>query len=58
MSLFTVDEEKCKKDGICAAECPIGVIINFDDKEKVVGYPKYKYYRMPTRNEPIITWIE
>lgn len=26
MSLFVVDEEKCKKDGICAAECPVGII--------------------------------
>ncbi len=38
MSLFTVDESKCKKDGLCAAVCPIGVIINFDDKEKVPFY--------------------
>ena len=35
MSLFTIDEAKCKKDGICAAECPIGEIIKFDDEEKV-----------------------
>lgn len=26
MSLFTVDQEKCKKDGICAAECPVGIV--------------------------------
>ncbi len=38
MSLFTIDESKCKKDGLCAAVCPIGVIINFDDKEKVPVY--------------------
>ena len=22
----------------------------------MVGYPKYKYHRMPVRNEPVITW--
>ncbi len=31
MSLFTVDTEKCVRDGICAAECPIGIIA-FDGK--------------------------
>ena len=35
MPLFTVDENKCKKDGLCAAECPLFVIINFNDKDKV-----------------------
>jgi nitroreductase/NAD-dependent dihydropyrimidine dehydrogenase PreA subunit len=34
MSLFTIDEEKCKKDGICAAECPFA-IIDFQDNDKV-----------------------
>jgi len=24
--LFTIDEEKCKRDGICAAECPLRLI--------------------------------
>jgi len=24
----------------------------------LLGYPKYKYYRMPPRNEPRITWTE
>ncbi|MBT7790751.1 MAG: hypothetical protein HN757_17975 [Calditrichaeota bacterium] len=23
----------------------------------LVGYPKRKYHRMPTRNEPRITWV-
>ena len=32
--LFIVDEEKCSKDGICAAECPLA-IINFSDRERV-----------------------
>ena len=26
MSLFTIDEKKCKRDGICVAECPIRII--------------------------------
>ena len=34
MSLFTIDESKCKKDGFCAAECPVK-IINFTDKTRV-----------------------
>jgi nitroreductase/NAD-dependent dihydropyrimidine dehydrogenase PreA subunit len=31
MPLFTVDETLCKRDGICAAECPTGVIDFRDD---------------------------
>ena len=30
MALFVVDEKKCKRDGICAAECPTK-IISFKD---------------------------
>ena len=30
MSLFTIDKSKCKKDGICAIDCPLG-IISFDN---------------------------
>lgn len=26
MSLFVVDQEKCARDGICAAECPPKII--------------------------------
>lgn len=26
MSLFSIDEKKCKRDGICAAECPLKLI--------------------------------
>jgi nitroreductase/NAD-dependent dihydropyrimidine dehydrogenase PreA subunit len=26
MSLFTIDQSKCARDGICAAECPVGLI--------------------------------
>ncbi len=39
MSLFVVDEAKCKRDGICATECPIR-IIEFKDDGTVPGpYP-------------------
>jgi nitroreductase/NAD-dependent dihydropyrimidine dehydrogenase PreA subunit len=34
MSLFTVDAEKCNRDGICAAECPIKIIA-LENKEAV-----------------------
>ncbi|GAB6145573.1 nitroreductase family protein [Desulfocicer niacini] len=33
-ALFIVDEEKCSKDGICAAECPLA-IIDFSDTRQV-----------------------
>jgi nitroreductase/NAD-dependent dihydropyrimidine dehydrogenase PreA subunit len=32
MSLFTIDEKKCKRDGICVAECPLKIIEMKDDK--------------------------
>ena len=32
MSLFTIDEQKCNRDGICAAECPAGIIQMGDEK--------------------------
>ena len=32
MDFLTIDETKCKQDGICAAECPRGIIIQEDDK--------------------------
>jgi len=34
MPLFTIDPNKCNRDGICAAECPIK-IIEFKDKKSV-----------------------
>jgi nitroreductase/NAD-dependent dihydropyrimidine dehydrogenase PreA subunit len=36
MGLLIIDESKCKKDGICAGECPTA-IIRLKDKE---GYPE------------------
>ncbi len=32
MAFLTIDETKCKQDGICAAECPRRIIIQKDDK--------------------------
>ena len=32
MSLFTIDQKKCKRDGICAAECPSQIIVQADRK--------------------------
>jgi len=31
MALLTIDETKCKKDGICAAECPRRIIVQKDE---------------------------
>jgi len=30
MSLFTIDQKKCKRDGICAKECPAQIIVLTD----------------------------
>jgi ferredoxin len=27
MPLFTIDETRCKRDGLCAADCPAGCIV-------------------------------
>ena len=32
MTLLTIDENKCKRDGICAAECPRRIITQEDDE--------------------------
>lgn len=32
MSLFVVDQEKCKQDGLCVAECPMRIIQLEDEK--------------------------
>ncbi len=36
MTLFTVDQEKCNQDGICAAECPLKII----DMKTDDGFPR------------------
>ena len=67
MSQLTADQEKCKRDGICAEVCPVG-IIEFKDKDAfpsltnvnfgamMVDYPKFKYQRLPLRNDAEIIW--
>lgn len=41
MSLFVVDQEKCKRDGICATECPASIIaMNGHGPEPVEGAEK------------------
>lgn len=32
MSLFIIDQKKCKRDGICVAECPAQIIVQADKK--------------------------
>jgi nitroreductase/NAD-dependent dihydropyrimidine dehydrogenase PreA subunit len=32
MPTITIDEQKCKRDGICVAECPLGVIERTDER--------------------------
>jgi NAD-dependent dihydropyrimidine dehydrogenase PreA subunit len=67
MILLTTDQEKCERDGICAEVCPVR-IIEFKDKDAfpsltnvnfgamMVGYPKFKYQRLPIRNDADIMW--
>lgn len=38
MPIFTIDEKKCKRDGICAAECP----------GKIISQPTRKDFPSPT----------
>ena len=44
MSLLIIDQKKCKQDGLCAADCPMG-IIRFEGKG---SYPE-----IPPENEPM-----
>lgn len=32
MTLFSIDQKKCKRDGICAAECPAQIVVQVDKK--------------------------
>lgn len=63
MSLFTIDAEKCKRDGICVAECPFGLLEmknpegNTNFGTIMIGHPKFKYYRMPFRNKADVAWL-
>jgi nitroreductase/NAD-dependent dihydropyrimidine dehydrogenase PreA subunit len=38
MALITIDRKKCKKDGICAAECPFNLIALTDEE----GFPEIR----------------
>jgi ferredoxin len=44
MSLLNIDQKKCKHDGLCAADCPMGVI-RFEGKG---SYPE-----IPSESEPM-----
>jgi len=44
MSLLNIDQKKCKQDGLCATDCPMG-IIRFEGKG---SYPE-----IPSENEPM-----
>ena len=38
MSLFTIDHQKCTRDGLCAADCPMSIItMNDHGPEPVAG---------------------
>ena len=39
MPLFTVDPDKCNRDGICVAECPSGVILTASPKDVPMPAP-------------------
>ncbi len=39
MALFTIDEKKCKRDGICVAECPLKIIEMKDAQSTPVPAP-------------------
>jgi hypothetical protein len=49
MGFLRIDESKCKKDSICAAEYP-------HHYPMMLGYPKFKYHRLPERKPPKIAW--
>ena len=40
MTLISIDETKCKKDGLCVIDCPAGIIKQPDKKECPVMIPK------------------
>jgi ferredoxin len=50
MPLLNVDTDNCTRDGRCVDECPACII------ELMIGVPKYRYHRVPLRNEARITW--
>ena len=57
--MLIVDESKCRKDGICASECPTA-IIKLKDKQNhypmMLGYPRARYFRLPERKPAKVTF--
>ena len=58
-----VDENKCLRDGLCAAECPAGIIqmfvglpAGYHHFPMMLGYPVPRYFRLPNRKAPQIIW--
>jgi len=43
MPLFTIDSDKCNRDGLCAAECPAGCIVFEEDQLPVPHKKKFAY---------------
>jgi len=43
MPLFTIDADKCNRDGLCAAECPAGCIVFEQDQLPVPHKKKFAY---------------
>lgn len=43
MPLFTIDDEKCLREGMCAAECPAGCIVFEQDQLPIPHEKKYAY---------------
>jgi len=63
MSPFSIDAEKCNRDGICVNSYPplfeaLGIPADHKAFGAVmVGYPKLRYQRLPVRKKPRITWM-
>lgn len=60
---FTIDPETCNRGGICVkAYPPLSEALGLPSGHHafgavMVGYPRFKYPRMPARNVPKIDWI-
>jgi len=47
MGLLMINESKCEKDGTCAQECPIGIILLGKENK----YPERRYPGRPFVNQ-------
>ena len=62
MAFLTIDENKCKQDGICAAECPRQIITQKDElflheRINVIKFNGNLYYlakQIPTHQREIL----